>query len=151
MPGDGLTKWAHNHMLTKLMVDGVWSLTDPFEAQELRRVAAFKRASWRKSQKASEASRGGLCQSKPHSPGLILQLLERELCVSNAWSFAPQPWRPLSSAAWTKEGGAPWCLYVCACHFDYYTSADIACILRGSRKFRDDFAKGKFRFREGFT
>ncbi|OLP94024.1 EF-hand domain-containing protein 1 [Symbiodinium microadriaticum] len=43
MPGDGLTKWAHNQVLTKVMCSGEWSLVDTPEAQELRRLAATKR------------------------------------------------------------------------------------------------------------
>ncbi|OLP77768.1 Fatty aldehyde dehydrogenase [Symbiodinium microadriaticum] len=39
MPGDGLTKWAHNQVLTKVMCSGEWSLVDTPEAQELRRLA----------------------------------------------------------------------------------------------------------------
>ena len=60
MPGDGLTKWGHNNMLTKVMMEGQWSLVDTPEAQALRKAAAAKRAVWRSQAKsrlkASEAS-----------------------------------------------------------------------------------------------
>ncbi|CAE7712200.1 RE1 [Symbiodinium sp. CCMP2592] len=51
---DGLTKWGHNKVLTDLMVNGQWSLIDTPEAQELRRLAAAKRAVWRKAQKQGQ-------------------------------------------------------------------------------------------------
>ena len=52
MPGDGLTKWAHNAVLTRVMQEGQWSLVDTEEAQALRRAAATKRAVWRSQSKA---------------------------------------------------------------------------------------------------
>ncbi|CAE7921054.1 TY5A [Symbiodinium necroappetens] len=55
MPGDGLTKWHHNGVLTTVMSSGLWSLRDTAEAQELRKVAAAKRAAWRRSAKATDS------------------------------------------------------------------------------------------------
>ena len=55
MPGDGLTKWAHNQVLTKVMCSGEWSLVDTPEAQELRRLAATKRSAWRRKVKQQAA------------------------------------------------------------------------------------------------
>ena len=52
MPGDGLTKWGHNNMLTKVMTEGQWSLVDTPEAQALRKAAATKRAVWRSQAKS---------------------------------------------------------------------------------------------------
>ena len=55
MPGDGLTKWAHNQVLTRVMGNGEWSLVDTPEAQELRRLAATKRSAWRRKVKLQAA------------------------------------------------------------------------------------------------
>ena len=59
MPGDGLTKWAHNHVLTRVMQEGQWSLVDTQEAQALRRLAATKRAAWRSQATARQKAQGG--------------------------------------------------------------------------------------------
>ena len=59
MPGDGLTKWAHNKVLLKVMSEGKWSLVDNPEAQNLRRVAAERKAQWRKAQRAKRVGQGG--------------------------------------------------------------------------------------------
>ena len=59
MPGDGLTKWAHNKVLLKVMSEGKWSLVDNPEAQNLRRVAAERKAQWRKAQSAKRVGQGG--------------------------------------------------------------------------------------------
>ena len=53
MAGDGLTKWGHNKVLTRVIANGEWALADNATAQELRRLAAVKKAQWRKSQAAS--------------------------------------------------------------------------------------------------
>ena len=60
MPCDGLTKWADNHTLCRLLTTGSWALMDNPEAQELRRQAGLKRAAWRKAAKsrASPAPEG---------------------------------------------------------------------------------------------
>ena len=77
MPGDGLTcltKWAHDHVLTRLMEQGEWSLTDTAAAQALRRWAAAKRSVWRKQQKDQRTvtfSRRGLCEST-HAPAVTV-------------------------------------------------------------------------------
>ena len=52
MAGDGLTKWGHNKVLTRVISSGEWALADNAAAQELRRLAAVKKAQWRKSHNA---------------------------------------------------------------------------------------------------
>ena len=56
MPGDGLTKWSHNQVLTRVMQTGAWSLVDTPEAQALRKLASTKRAIWRSQAKAKKTS-----------------------------------------------------------------------------------------------
>ncbi|CAE7522180.1 unnamed protein product, partial [Symbiodinium necroappetens] len=51
IPCDGLTKWADNHALRRLLTTGTWALVDSPEAQEIRRQAGIKRAAWRKAAK----------------------------------------------------------------------------------------------------
>ena len=55
MVGDGLTKWGHNGVLAKVIAEGEWALADNDEARELRKVAALKKALWRKGQKALQS------------------------------------------------------------------------------------------------
>ena len=48
MVGDGLTKWGHNKVLNRVMEQGEWALADNAAAQEIRKLAAQKKAIWRK-------------------------------------------------------------------------------------------------------
>ena len=51
MVGDGLTKWGHNKVLCRVIAEGEWALADNDEARQLRKLAAVKKAMWRKSHK----------------------------------------------------------------------------------------------------
>ena len=54
MAGDGLTKWGHNKVLGRVISEGEWALADNEAARELRKLAALKKASWRRSQKSAK-------------------------------------------------------------------------------------------------
>ena len=59
MVADGLTKWGHNKILCRVLREGEYALADNPQAQEIRRLAAVKKAQWRKSQKGNEVLRRG--------------------------------------------------------------------------------------------
>ena len=52
MAGDGLTKWGHDKILSRVIAEGECALADTEEARELRRLAALKKALWQKGRKA---------------------------------------------------------------------------------------------------
>ena len=54
MAGDGLTKWGHNKVLCRVIAQGEWAPADNEQAQALRKLAAVKKAMWRKNHKPAQ-------------------------------------------------------------------------------------------------